>query len=110
MRGMLLVLGVLCVGACANEPVVATKAPLLEFKVRLHFGTQQQTLDRCNALHVWGETVYEAPRGHVLGCNVFNETTSTQDIYTVEPTRRDDAATLTLGHELLHAVLGQYHD
>lgn len=30
-------------------------------------------------------------------------------IYTLPPTRVDDAATLTLGHELLHVALGSYH-
>jgi len=30
-------------------------------------------------------------------------------IYTLPPARVDDAATLTLGHELLHVALGRYH-
>ncbi|HBN53046.1 MAG TPA: hypothetical protein DD456_03085 [Stenotrophomonas sp.] len=30
-------------------------------------------------------------------------------IYTLVPARVDDAATLTLGHELLHVALGRYH-
>lgn len=30
-------------------------------------------------------------------------------IYTLPPTRVDDAATLTLGHEVAHVALGSYH-
>lgn len=30
-------------------------------------------------------------------------------IYSLPPQRVDDAATLTLGHELLHIPLGEYH-
>lgn len=30
-------------------------------------------------------------------------------IYTLPPARVDDAATLTLGHEVLHVALGAYH-
>ncbi|MDO5611317.1 MAG: hypothetical protein Q4G62_11200 [Pseudomonadota bacterium] len=30
-------------------------------------------------------------------------------IYTLPPTHVDDAATLTLGHEILHVAIGDYH-
>lgn len=30
-------------------------------------------------------------------------------VYTLPPQRVDDAATLTLGHEVLHVALGDYH-
>lgn len=32
------------------------------------------------------------------------------EIHSVRPTRVDDNATVTLGHELLHCVYGNYHD
>lgn len=35
--------------------------------------------------------------------------TLTCTIYTVRPTSIDDNATLTLGHELLHCIIGTYH-
>lgn len=31
-------------------------------------------------------------------------------VYTLPPTRVDDAATLTLGHEIMHVALGSYHE
>lgn len=31
------------------------------------------------------------------------------EIHTVRPTRVDDIATLTLGHEVLHCIYGSYH-
>lgn len=31
-------------------------------------------------------------------------------IYTLPPERVDDAATLTVGHEILHVAIGKYHD
>lgn len=30
-------------------------------------------------------------------------------VYTLPPARVDDAATLTLGHEVMHVALGSYH-
>ncbi len=30
-------------------------------------------------------------------------------VYTLPPSTVDDAATCTLGHEVLHVVLGEYH-
>lgn len=39
------------------------------------------------------------PEGKELRC----------DIYTVRPSKIDDEAVLTLGHEMLHCVYGKYH-
>lgn len=33
----------------------------------------------------------------------------TQHVYTLRPVRVDDDTTLTLGHEVMHVVLGSYH-
>ena len=39
------------------------------------------------------------PEGKELKC----------DIYTVRPSKTDDEAVLTLGHEMLHCIYGSYH-
>jgi hypothetical protein len=80
------------------------------FQMILHFGTQQEVLDKCNSLHTWSTPVERAPRGYAIGCNAFHVTTNVCEIWTPRPKSVDDAATNTLGHETLHCYASRYHD
>lgn len=48
--------------------------------------------------------------GHELeGFTAIDHETGTVLVYTLPPTSIDGAATLTLGHEIMHVALGDYH-
>ncbi len=75
--------------------------------VHLELNDQRITVGRCVALHTWGDTVPVGPGPY--GCTTFDPATSTATIYATEPQQVDDAFTLLLGHEMLHAYGGAYH-
>lgn len=106
---------VMSIVGCGQKPdsdapeAVAYQRRQTEFSVRIVFGTQSQTRDTCARLGAWEG---RAPRGSgvVAGCTAFDLDTKVATIYATEPTHVDDAAVLTLGHEVLHAYGGRYHD
>lgn len=78
-----------------------------EFTVKLAFAPQDRVREICSNLGAWEG---RAPGGAgVFGCTVYDTVTHEATIHTTEPTHLDDEATLTLGHEVLHAYGGRYH-
>jgi hypothetical protein len=107
MKTIAAVLTVLAATAQAGEPIHYTRRQT-EFTVRLVFDTQAHVRERCAELGAWGG---RRPRGRgVVGCTAYDTVTHIATIYSTEPVEVDDDATTTLGHEVLHAYGGIYHD
>jgi hypothetical protein len=112
-KWVVIVLMLLGVIACEQKPdagrAIDYKRRQAEFSVKLVFLSQSQVRERCATLGAWEGRAPKGAGGYV-GCNAFDTETKTVTIYASEPTHVDDAAVLTLGHEVLHAYGGHYHD
>jgi hypothetical protein len=98
------------VAACAaHADEVKPTTDANGIKLTVVWGTRSGTAEACAKLGAWGGAV---PRNKALtiGCNAMNRTTNTCTVYAVRPHDVDDAATILLGHEVAHCLMGAYHE
>lgn len=101
MRTLMLAL-VLLLAGCAEKIEVPGEVHDLAFQWRI--------VEKEELLAVYMNSDQELPEGGELDGFVGRDPgTLSWVIYTTRPTRLDDRATCTLGHEVLHIVAGDYH-
>lgn len=102
MRTLILTLVLLFLMGCSEKIEVPGERHDLAFQWRI--------VDREEMLAVYMNSGEEVPEGGDLDGFVGRDPgTDGWVVYTTRPTRLDDRATCTLGHEVLHIVAGDYH-
>ena len=105
MRHFLLIAATLLVTGCGEriDPLPAAgqvyQLPPIEWRV----------VDRAELERVYRDAGMPLAKGDQLHGFAGRLQDGRAVIYTLPPTRVDDAATLTLGHEVAHVALGSYH-
>lgn len=81
------------------QPGEQIQIPAIEWRV----------VDRQGLLHAYQSNGMRQEHGQQLEGFAGITADGRHVVYTLPPRTVDDAATCTLGHEVLHAVLGKYH-
>ena len=83
----------------APQPGEQVQIPAIEWRV----------VDRQGLLHAYQANGMRLQQGQQLEGFTGITPDGLHIVYTLPPSTVDDAATCTLGHEVLHVVLGEYH-
>lgn len=81
------------------QPGERVQIPAIEWRV----------VDRQGLLHAYQSNGMRLEQGQQLEGFAGIAADGRRVVYTLPPRTVDDAATCTLGHEVLHVVLGEYH-
>lgn len=111
MRWLLSLL-VLVATLAQAEPVKPTW-DYTKFTLEIVFLSDREVADKCASLGAWGGNVKLArsmSRDRPIGCAATYHDTKRCVVYVTKPETLNDARTLTLGHEVLHCALGEYHE
>ena len=108
----ILILAALASAATA-ESVIPTRELETSITLRVHFQSQKRTVQKCNDLGAWSEKLSEkASRSgsEAIGCARMDTVDKVCDVYAVDISDTDQTDRLaTLGHEVLHCLVGRYH-
>lgn len=122
MKKLISLLGVLALTACEQKPnidkPINREDQAITTTVHL-YNSKDQVEKKYREIY---NIDYSNQAVDLLGFAIWNEFRDAQgnpiepkdrplhcDIYAVRPTRIDDEATRTLGHELMHCIYGKFH-
>lgn len=84
------------------------------FTVKVNFlPTMRSVALKCAEFGAWGGNArgaVTAARGMPIGCARIIHDENVCEVYVARPEQIDDAKVTVLGHEVLHCILGKYHD
>ena len=101
------VIAVLLLAGCTGGERV-TDAPQAGDTIQLP-PVEWRIVDAPALLQVYRNSGLEVPQHHQLEGFVGVDSGGRQVIYTLPPRTVDDQVTCTLGHEVMHVALGNYH-
>lgn len=110
--GLLVALTATASGGSKDDPIKATWE-YTEFTVKVTFLSARATALKCASLGAWGGNergALEAIKGGPVGCARIHHDTKVCEVFAPRPDSVDDAKTAVLGHEVLHCILGKYHN
>lgn len=68
-----------------------------------------RVVNEAQMVKAYGDAGKAIPPGHKLEGFIGHHTDGTVIVYTLPPKTVNDTATCTLGHEIMHEALGDYH-
>lgn len=99
--------------APVQAETVSAKRDNPDFRLTVTFLPESEVAARCAQMGAWGGDLRAARRAQQrgpIGCAAFYPESKRCEVFVVRPETVDDERTRTLGHEVLHCVLGPYHE
>jgi len=110
--GLLLAFAASASGGSAGDEIRPTWESM-SFTVKVNFLPLKEVAVKCAGLGAWGgneRLALQAIRSRPIGCAAIYRKAGVCEVYVARPERIDDEKVTVLGHEVLHCILGEYHD